>query len=55
MVAELHLWGYQRLRILPYMAPSGMAGRCAIGPAALFSGDGLQLDESGDFGDTTVS
>ena len=55
MVAELQLRGYQRLRILPYLAPSGMAWRCAIGPAALFSGDGLELDESGGFGMTTVS
>lgn len=55
MVGELHVRGYQRLRILPYMAPSGMAWRCAIGPAALFSRDGLRLDESGDFGETTVS
>lgn len=55
MVAELHLRGYQRLRILPYMAPSGMAWRCAIGPAALFSEDGFELDESGGLGVTTVS
>lgn len=55
MVAELHLRGYQRLRILPYMAPSGMSWRCAIGPATLFSHDGLTLDESGKFGVTTVS
>lgn len=55
MVGELHLRGYQHLRILPYMAPSGMAWRCAIAPASLFSHDGLELDESGEFGVTTVS
>lgn len=55
MVAELHLRGYQRLRILPYIAPSGIAWRCAIAPAALFSEDGLRLDESGEFGVTTVT
>ena len=55
MVGELHLRGYQRLRILPYMAPSGTSWRCAIGPAALFSKDGLELEESGEFGVKTVS
>lgn len=55
MVAELHLRGYQRLRILPYMAPSGMSWRCAIAPAALFSQEGTRLDESGEFGETTVT
>jgi hypothetical protein len=54
MVGELHLHGYQRLRILLYMAPSGTSWRCSIGPAALFSKDGLELDESGELGVTTV-
>ena len=55
MVAELHLRGYQRLRILPYIAPSGIAWRCAIAPAVLFSEDGLQLDATGEFGVTNVT
>ena len=32
MVAELHLRGYQRLRIAPGMSPSGCHWRCAITP-----------------------
>jgi len=32
LVGELHLRGYQRLRIAPYEAPSGTAWRCAISP-----------------------
>lgn len=55
MVAALHLRGYQRLRILPYMSPSGMAWRCAIGPAAFFSADGLRIVESGGFSGATVT
>jgi len=35
LVLELHLRGYQRLRALPGMAPSGMYWRCAIAPATL--------------------
>jgi hypothetical protein len=34
MVSELHKLGYQRLRILPGMAPSGMYWRCAITPSS---------------------
>jgi len=30
MIHELHRMGYQRLRITPDMAPSGMHWRCAI-------------------------
>ena len=55
MVGEFHLRGFQRLRILPYMAPSGTSWRCTIGPAGLFSEDGLELNESGEFGVTTVT
>jgi hypothetical protein len=36
LVSELHVRGYQRLRIAPGMAPSGMSWRCAIAPAQLF-------------------
>lgn len=55
LVAELHLRGFQSLRILPYMSPSGGSWRCAIGPASLFSEQGTRLDESGEFGVTTVT
>ena len=55
LVAELHLRGYQRLRILPYMAPSGGSWRCSIGPVSLFSERGTELIESGEFGITTVT
>jgi hypothetical protein len=32
MVAELHVRGYQRLRIAPGMAPSGCYWRCSVAP-----------------------
>jgi len=32
MVSELHVRGYQRLRIVPGWAPSGLYWRCAITP-----------------------
>ena len=37
MVAELHRLGYQRLRIEPGMAPSGMYWRCGFASAVHFS------------------
>lgn len=37
MVHELHKLGYQRLRIAPYMAPSGLYWRCTITHAANIS------------------
>jgi hypothetical protein len=37
MVAELHVRGYQRLRIAPGMAPSGCYWRCAVTPATNIS------------------
>jgi hypothetical protein len=37
MVAELHRLGYQRLRIVPGMAPSGVHWRCTFASAAHFS------------------
>ena len=37
LVAELHLRGYQRLRISPGMAPSGLYWRCPITPASNIS------------------
>jgi hypothetical protein len=37
MVTELHVRGYQRLRIVPAMAPSGLYWRCAITPVTNIS------------------
>src|ERR1035437_2074481 len=37
LVSELHLRGYQLLRALPAMSPSGMSWRCSIAPASLVS------------------
>lgn len=37
MVSELHVRGYQRLRIAPGMAPSGGYWRCAITPVTNIS------------------
>jgi hypothetical protein len=34
MVHELHKRGYQRLRIVPGMSPSGMHWRCSVTPAS---------------------
>ncbi len=34
MVAELHKTGYQRLRVVPCMSPSGMQWRCFVTPAS---------------------
>ena len=39
MVSELHVRGYQRLRIAPGMSPNGGAWRCAIAPVENFSKD----------------
>ena len=36
MVGELHRRGYQKLRVMPFMSPSGTAWRCWIGPDTLF-------------------
>jgi hypothetical protein len=36
MVGELHRQGYQRLRVMPFMSPSGTSWRCWIGPDTLF-------------------
>jgi hypothetical protein len=36
MVGELHKVGYQKLRVMPYMSPSGIHWRCEIGPANFF-------------------
>jgi hypothetical protein len=34
LVRELHLLGYERLRIAPSMSPSGVHWRCSIAPAS---------------------
>jgi hypothetical protein len=39
LVHELHLCGYQRLRAVPEMEPSGKYWRCAIAPVSLVSKD----------------
>jgi hypothetical protein len=36
MVGELHKRGHQKLRVMPFMSPSGAYWRCWIGPAILF-------------------
>src|SRR5258708_8911055 len=35
-VGELHKRGYQRLRVMPFMSPSGSHWRCWIGPGKFF-------------------
>ena len=52
MVGELHKRGYQRLRVMPYMAPSGLAWRCTIAAAYLsYRNHGAILNEIGAFDD----
>lgn len=36
MVGELHRRGYQKLRVMPFMSPSGNHWRCLVGPDTLF-------------------
>jgi hypothetical protein len=36
MVSELHKIGYQRLRVMPFMSPSGAYWRCSIASTKLF-------------------
>jgi hypothetical protein len=48
MVAELHRLGYQRLRIVPGVAPSGLYWRCTLASAAHFSAqDGARIASAG--------
>ncbi|HYD13423.1 MAG TPA: hypothetical protein VEC11_11315 [Allosphingosinicella sp.] len=47
MVHELHKAGYQRIRILPNMAPNGVHWRCRISDADNFTPDGLELRGAG--------
>jgi len=43
MVHELHKAGYQRIRLLPHMAPSGMYWRCAITHSENVEADGCSV------------
>lgn len=45
MVHELHKAGYQRIRVLPYLAPSGMYWRCEITPSDNVADDGYSFIE----------
>lgn len=46
MVGELHKRGYQRLRVMPYVSPSGAYWRCVIGPVdAFYRNHGAILSE----------
>lgn len=49
MVHELHKMGYQRLRIAPGMAPSGLYWRCTIAPASSISREHGARLVSGEF------
>lgn len=49
MVHELHKAGYQRIRVLPYLAPSGMYWRCEITPSDNVADDGYSfIDPNGE-------
>jgi hypothetical protein len=43
MVHELHKAGYQRIRILPYLSPSGAYWRCTITTSDNVADDGYHL------------
>lgn len=43
VVLHLHKMGYQRIRIMPYLSPSGMHWRCAITPRDNMDADGYTL------------
>ena len=52
MVGELHRRGYQKIRVMPFLAPSGNHWRCSIGPESLFyRNHGAYLRDS-DFSET---
>lgn len=50
MIGELHRRGYQRIRVMPFMAPSGNYWRCWIGPDTLFYRDHGAYLRDADFG-----
>lgn len=43
LVSELHVRGYQRIRIAPGMSPSGLYWRCSIAPVSLIGPSGIEL------------
>jgi hypothetical protein len=56
MVGELHKRGYQKLRVMPFMSPSGNAWRCWIGPDTLFyRNHGAYLSDAGCEEDQSIS
>jgi hypothetical protein len=50
MVHELHKAGYQRIRMLPYLAPSGCYWRCAITYSDNVEDDGYHIRNEDDDG-----
>jgi hypothetical protein len=55
VVGELHKRGYQRLRVMPFMSPSGMYWRCSIGSVKYFyRNHGAILDEEAAVGPDSV-
>lgn len=48
MVHELHKAGYQRIRICPALAPSGVHWRCTISYAGNLAADGLSFRAAAD-------
>ena len=48
MVHELHKAGYQRIRILPTMAPTGLHWRCTVTSADNLGPDGLSVRAGAD-------
>ena len=48
MVHELHKAGYQRIRICPTMAPSGLHWRCTLTYAANVAEDGWSILDAGE-------
>ena len=54
MVHELHKAGYQRIRVLPYLAPSGMYWRCEITSSDNMTDDGYTIRPHGDTDDAVA-
>lgn len=48
MVHELHKAGYQRVRISPGLAPSGLYWRCSIAPADAMEASGCRIAHDAD-------
>lgn len=43
LLAQLHEWGYQRLRLTAGAAPTGLSWRYAIAPLTMFDANGYRL------------